>query len=735
MSETLNRREFLFFSGTAAAGITLGEAGRGLLARADARASAWRDRGVERWATSVCRECPAACGIRVRLIDEVPVKLEGNPKCPIARGRLCAKGQAAIESYFDPDRLTGPARRIGKRGENRWQPISWDDALQFFASRWPRDPMAADALPLALSGSERGPLADAWTAVWRAAGAHPAWAVDATADRLRSALTGLTGAQRDPLFDLEHATYILSFGAPIVEDWLSPLWAQRSYGRFRRGSSRGRGRLVQVDARRSLTARKADEWIALPSEQQVALAYGLASVILREHRGDAAFLEEFGGTRAAFETQVVARFSPDDVAAMTGVPVVSVLRLARELAASPRPLVTVAADADRSLVDAVFALNALVGAFDRAGGIVASPARPVDGLEDAAQAIRDVVNGQRRPQALVFRDSSPLRGITVPPIPAAVSEAVPFIVSFSPYLDEAAALADLLLPTHTALESWHFVTPVSAVPAELAAVAPPAAGARLNTQDLASVLKRIAAVTGHEAAAAAWNSSEDIVRGGLGRLTRLRRGGPYSSAYETEWLRQLEQGGLWVPAAEGSDAVVAAVLEAGGWMDPAVQPSAIREALRTRQGLTFAPPVSPAARPRAAVAAGVEAGTDRVSLRLVPFTPFVVNLAGNPNQPVLFELLGQPDGAPWHVWAELNPETAHLLRIRAGDRIRIESDQGRIDAVAQVAEGMPSDSVAVSFVPAVSGAGRWARFMNQDLRRLCGANGFESPCDVRVVRA
>lgn len=734
MSETLNRREFLFYSGAAAAGITLGEAGRRLLAGADARAAAWRGHGVERWATSVCRECPAACGIRVRLVDDVPIKLEGNPKCPIARGRLCAKGQAAIESYFDPDRLTGPARRIGTRGENRWEPISWDEATGLFASRWPRGPIAPGEQPLALSGSERGPLAEAWADVWHAAGAQTACTAGATAGRLRPALTGLTGVQRDPLFDVAHATYVLSFGAPIVEDWLSPLWAQRSYGQFRRAPARARGRLVQIEARRSLTARKADEWIPLPSEQQVALAYGLASVIVREHRSDAAFLDEFAGSRAAFEAEVVAKFSPDAVAAATGVPVVSVLRLARELAASQRPLIVVAAGADRVLQDAVFALNALVGAFDRTGGIVASPAGPGDDFEDAEQAIRDVVTGRRRPQALVFRDASPLRGMNAPLMAAAASDAVPFVVSLSPYLDEAASLADLLLPTHTALESWHFVTPAAAVQAELAAVAPPAAGARLNTQDLAGVLKRIAAVTGNEAAAAAWNSSEDIVRSGLSRLTMLRRGGPYSSEYETEWLRQLEQGGWWVPAAEDGEAAAAAVLEAGGWMDPAFQPGTIRAAIRTRGGLTFAPPVAPAARPRARATADIEPAVDRVPLRLIPFTPFVVNLAGNPNQPMLFELLGQPDGAPWNVWAELHPETAHLRGIRAGDRIRIASDNGQITAVAQIAEGMPAGSVAVAFVPAVTGGGRWAGFMDQDLRQVWGPNGCEPPCDVRVVR-
>ena len=81
----------------------------------------------------------------------------------------------------------------------------------------------------------------------------------ATPTQLRPRFTTLTGVDADPLFDLDHATHVLSFGAPIVEDWLSPVWAQRAYGRFRRSPSRPRGRLVQIDAHRSMTARKADE--------------------------------------------------------------------------------------------------------------------------------------------------------------------------------------------------------------------------------------------------------------------------------------------------------------------------------------------------------------------------------------------------------------------------------------------------------------------------------------------
>src|SRR5512132_746687 len=135
MAIDLTRRDFLLFGGGAVAGGTLGEIGRRAMARADERAAASHGGAPERWASSVCRACPGACGLRVRLVNDVPVKLEGNPLCPISRGRLCAKGQAAIESYFDPDRLTGPARRTGTGRTGAWQRIEWDAAITLLASR------------------------------------------------------------------------------------------------------------------------------------------------------------------------------------------------------------------------------------------------------------------------------------------------------------------------------------------------------------------------------------------------------------------------------------------------------------------------------------------------------------------------------------------------------------------------------------------------------------------------
>ncbi|MEI6668837.1 MAG: molybdopterin-dependent oxidoreductase [Acidobacteriota bacterium] len=744
MSDILTRRDFLFIGGATVAGVTLGETGRRLLARADARQATTRVSGLQRWATTVCRECPAACGVRVRLIDDVPVKLEGNPLCPLGRGRLCAMGQAAIEGYFDPDRLTGPARRVGKRGEHKWEPITWDAAIADLASHLSGVPSDPAAQGLAFAVEEHGPLAQVWGQFWDAGGAKPVWMQTATSARLRRPFAALTGVDAEPLFDLEHATHVLSFGAPLAETWLSPVWAQRAFGRFRRSPSRSRGRLVQVDAHRSMTARKADEWVAVAGEQQAVLAYGLASVILRESRADRLFLDAFGGNQAAFEREIVDTYPPDEVATATGVPVVTVLRLARDLAASPRPLVICPADAPTGLINAVFALNALLGALDREGGIVASPAPPVDAPNDGSAVLREMVAGTRRPYLIALRDASALRSLAAPAGSRAAIEAAPFIVGFSPYLDETADLADLLLPRPTPLEDWHAVTPPSVVRAECQALARPAVAARLDTRDSVAVLGSVAAkVGGALARAFAWTSSAGVVDADLERLYAARRGEPYSDAHETTWLGELERGGWWVSSAPTKETFAQAALDAGGWDDPFFAPGGTRESLKARGGvswpdarltLTTGPaPGRPAVETPTHVATNAD---EPFPLRLVAFTPATVAAHGGANNPSLFELLGQPEGQPWRVWAELSPDTAKAFGIVSGSEVRLTSASGgALNATALVVDGMMPATVAVAFVPTLPSGGRWARLVHADVRTLIGAEGRRDRFAVRISAA
>jgi len=726
MTETITRRTALQYGGAALAGITLGELGRLHFAHVDEQAGMVRAATTERWAMSVCRECPAACGIHVRVVNGTPVKIDGNPKCPIARGRLCAKGQASVEALLDPDRLVGPAKRVGARGEGRWQPITWEAATALLVEQL----HARGGRPgetLAVAAEERGPVADAWSAFWSAAGAQVAWTPAATASQLRSRFEAITGVAADPHFDVEHASFVLSAGAPLAETWLSPLWSQRSYGRFRRGNARSRGRLVQLDDRRSMTARKADEWIVVDTDRQPALVYGLMGVLLRESRIDPAASQGLAASLAEFERGVVARFTPDEVARLTGVPVVTILRLARDLIATPQPLVIVAADAEPELIDAVMSLNGLIGAFDRPGGVLAAlPAIESAAPPGAAAGLGTPAN--IKPQLVALRDASALRSLSMMNETRAALKTAGFVVSFSPFLDEAAGAADLLMPAHTSLESWHAVVPAPAVPGQAIAIAAPVVAPRLDTQDLMAVLKTTATKAGGNLPAACpWESTQDLVSATLGRLATAHRGGPYATSYESDWIQQLERGGWWTSPVASRDDFPNAVLAAGGWADPFFEPGQIRRSLKDLGGPRFAP--LPAA--EQVVAAGAKR-TAQFPLALRAFTPAVVNLLGSPNQPALFELLGQPEGAPWRRWVELNPETARDAGLEAGATVRITSEHGSVDASMVLVDGMSRDAVALSFVPSVPNGGRWAQMVGGDVRGLWPAG--VDPSNVVAVR-
>ena len=82
--------------------------------------------GIANWYASTCTECDAGCGILVRVMEGRAKKIEGNPRHPINRGKLCVQGQAALQGLYNPDRLRGPLKRDGTRGSGTFRPITWE---------------------------------------------------------------------------------------------------------------------------------------------------------------------------------------------------------------------------------------------------------------------------------------------------------------------------------------------------------------------------------------------------------------------------------------------------------------------------------------------------------------------------------------------------------------------------------------------------------------------------------
>jgi anaerobic selenocysteine-containing dehydrogenase len=309
-------------------------------------------------------------------------------------------------------------------------------------------------------------------------------------------------------------------------------------------------------------------------------------------------------------------------------------------------------------------------------------------------------------------------------------------------VDEAAAIADVILPTDLPLESWQAMVPAAALGIDVVPVAGPAVARRLDTQDKGALLHSLAvALGGVVEQACTWQSSEELVRKEMKRLAGLRRGTPYVTTYETEWMQQLESGGWWVSAADSDAAFAERVLAAGGWVDPFFDANQLAETLRAGRGLTFplpevlAPAQSAARVSGAAAPVGAASSADTAfPIALVAFQPSVVTITGNPNQPSLFELLGQPDSVPWSIWVEIGSEEAARLGIPDRARVRLTSAHDTVEAVAVHVDGLPAGMAALSVVPGAQTSGRWARLIGKDARRLWGTESPVRACAVRIAR-
>jgi anaerobic selenocysteine-containing dehydrogenase len=340
----LNRRRFLGFTAGAAAGTVVGVPVSQTLSDwvAATEETVYPTRGVEDSVLSICRMCPGGCGLRVRRIDGRPVKLEGNPLHPINGGRLCPRGQAALQSLYHPDRLTQPLRRVGPRGDlDSFQPTSWEEALGEIADRLKllRQVGRPESLAL-LRGRSRGIGIRLAQRFLSAFGSPNDISLDRGEEASSLALSYSQGVHSPPSYDLQSTDYVLSFGSALLEASSSPVHMMRAYGEFGR-----RGKLVQIESRLSLTGSSADEWISVRPGSEGVLALGLAHVLVSEGLYDRDFVsfrthgvgpyrDGSGNLREGLKSFLEENYYLERVANQTDVPVSVILRLAREFAAA-----------------------------------------------------------------------------------------------------------------------------------------------------------------------------------------------------------------------------------------------------------------------------------------------------------------------------------------------------------------------------------------------------------------
>ena len=400
MGAPVGRREFLAGVGGLGAGLGLGALSHWFpLPPSDVK-PAWSP-GREKLVTSSCLLCPSHCGIRGRLVDGKLVRIQGNPLHPVNRGGLCPKGVAGIQLLYHPGRLTGPVERTGPPGTSRFRRVSWGDALDRITRALAELRSRGDARSAVwLAGETSGIMGEI---LRRFSGAYgtPHLLLEDYADGSAEVLKLCQGIHAPPAFDFSDSDMVLSFGAALSEAW----WCLPQAARAREGQSDRRPRWVQIDVRHSRTAARADEWVPVRPGTYGAVALGIAYVLLREGLYDHERIgervlgiedwEDATGQVVPGLRRLVLRYGrTEDVSARAGVSAETLVRVAKTFGRASRPV----AVWDQSvswrsggLADAlaIHALNILVGAVDRAGGVLVQPPVPVprlDGPADGAPA-------------------------------------------------------------------------------------------------------------------------------------------------------------------------------------------------------------------------------------------------------------------------------------------------------------------------------------------------------------
>lgn len=317
-----------------------------------------------------CEMCFWRCGVLAEVADGKVLKLEGNPDHPLTKGRLCARGNAGIGLLYDPDRLKQPLLRTGVRGEGQFKPISWDQALDFFAARLTE--LKSKYGPESVAFFPHGVASSFFVTLMKAFGtpnaAEPAFAQCRGPREVGYALTFGSGLGSPEPVDLENAKLIVLIGTHIGENvFTSQVTA------FATGLERG-AKLIVVDPRFSTAASKADWWLPIRPGTDIALLLAWMNVLVSEGIYDKEYIARYGQGFDELQAHV-REFTPEWAEPITEIPAAQIRATAQAMgeakpavALHPGRHTTWYGD-DTQRARAMAILTALAGSWGRKGGI------------------------------------------------------------------------------------------------------------------------------------------------------------------------------------------------------------------------------------------------------------------------------------------------------------------------------------------------------------------------------
>ena len=428
---------------------------------------------------SVCSlDCPDQCGLLIHKKDGKIVKVEGDPNHPVTQGNICNKVRHVTDRLYDPDRTTTPLKRVGPKGEGRFEPITWEEATDLITTNWNQliEKYGPESiLPYSFYGNM---------------GRLNAEGMDRRFfHRLGSSILDQTICNSAGSKGYSY-TMGASLGTPPEETLDTKLfifWGinavstnMHQVALAQKARKKG-AKIIVIDVHQNQTGRWADWFIPILPGTDTALALGLMHILFKEHLINADFLQAYTVGHAALRDHVTT-YDPASVSAITGVPEDTIEKLARLYGETSPSFIRIGNglqhhDNGGMAIRTISCLPALTGQWLQKGGGAIKGNSGYLKFNEAALERPDLrknklarhVNMNQLGEALLTLDP-PIRSLFVynsnPAVVAPDLEKVHkgllredlFTVVHDLFVTETAKYADLVLPATSSYENLDFYT-------------------------------------------------------------------------------------------------------------------------------------------------------------------------------------------------------------------------------------------------------------------------------------
>ena len=407
--------------------------------------------GEALWYASTCMECPAGCGVIAKNREGRVVKLEGNPHHPVNRGKLCIRGQAALQGVYDPDRLTIPKLKTN----GTFKDIPFSRAFKILNQKTKTASERGEGRIRMLTGITGTPLSDLFTETLAGFGCHPPSVFEPFSyDSLQAAHQAVFNERMLPSFHMENADLLVNFGADFLETWLSPVEYARKFKSMHSVRDGAKGLYIHAGPFMSLTAANADKFLSVRAGSEYIAAWGVLHRILDGKSYD--HLPE------SFEKNLKAAasgYTPSFVEKNTGLSQPAQKMLADKLLAARKPLVlgsaSTTSDDTAFLLDTAAALINWI--LDENLSLYDFENRhAVENTMSAGETARFFHKTNQGPSDvfMVYNTNPLYSSVHADPAEKLFQNNDVFKVCFSSFMDETARNSDLIFPVRLPLETW-----------------------------------------------------------------------------------------------------------------------------------------------------------------------------------------------------------------------------------------------------------------------------------------